>query len=105
MYRAAALACLLGATVEGFYLPGIAPHEYEDGDAVREAFFSKPLAALLFQHLFVVICRRPPADYVEGQQDHVDEDLAAVRILPPTVLQARCGALPEGHPPEPQPQV
>ena len=55
-------------TADGFYLPGIAPHEYEDGDPVSVCAHCK-LDFLLTFH---------PADYLKGQQAHVDEDLATV---------------------------
>ena len=55
---AATLALLqLQQPAQAFYLPGVAPHEYQDGDAVRPPIFRRGLV-LLPQPLMPFVGRR-----------------------------------------------
>jgi hypothetical protein len=95
---AATLALLqLQQPAQAFYLPGVAPHEYKDGEDVRPPIFRRglvflPRPLLLGGAAGPNLCCRY-ADLSEGQQAVLDEDFAALRVLPPAVLQARHGAL------------
>ena len=90
----AATLALLQQPAQAFYLPGVAPHEYKDGDPVRRpAYFRRDL---LISRCPSCSCGATPselccrcADLSEGQQAVLDEDLAALRVLPPALLQAR----------------
>ena len=88
-------AALLGAVVpsaRAFYLPGVAPHEYQDGEAVRNCAVCPPRRIFRRHELALsALSRLPPltramclarawlrSDLPEGEQAFVDKDVAAV---------------------------
>lgn len=89
---AAAAAASILAPTSAFYLPGVAPHEYKDGDEVWTTTFSAgyllPFSPSSGFKSLLWRC----ADFPEGQQALLDENLITLRVLPSAFLQAREGA-------------
>ena len=96
LWLAAAATLFALPLSRAFYLPGVAPHEYKDGESVRQlhTYFGGALLSptpIRAGVRLTLRCRH--ADLSESQQAVFNEDVAALRVLPPAVLQARRGVL------------